>query len=64
MYQKLMAATAGKSFPIAGRNTHHENIIIERNGNECFKITTAQANGWCRINYYYADGSSEELYER
>ncbi len=63
MFERLNTITADKQFPINGRNSRHENIIIER-GDRCFKITTSQTNGWCRVNYYYEDGTCEELYER
>ena len=31
---------------------------------ECFKTETYQDNGWIRDNYYYEDGTVEELFRK
>lgn len=31
---------------------------------DCVRVDTFQANGWIRINYYWSDGTVEEMYER
>lgn len=55
-----------EDFPIAGKNENGENVMIEHyDGDDpYFKVTTFQNNNWVRINYYYEDGSTEEIYER
>lgn len=67
MFYKLKKETKGKSFPIMGKNEAGEATIIYHgvsDNEEFFKTTTAQKNGWIRVNIYYADGMCEELYER
>ena len=65
-YLDLIKEFNCEDFPVAGVNEDGEHAIIEHyNGDDpYFKITTLQHNGWTRINYYYEDGSREELYER
>ena len=67
MYQHLAKLTKGKELPMVASSATNENVVIER-GNDgeqnFFKVTTTQSNGWHRINTYYADGSSDETYER
>ena len=74
-YQYLMARTYGKPMPLAGKNIDGENVIIEHRtekwsyGEESwernyFQVTTAQHNGWTRINLLFEDGSHEELYQK
>lgn len=66
-YQKLQQLTEGLPLPLAGKNEHGENVIIEL-GSSCdnpfFKLITSQYNGWTRINLIYEDGSSDEFYRR
>ena len=62
-YQELSRLCKGKRLPICGTNEDGENIIIEQ-GCGFFKLTTAQHNGWTRINYICRDGSSDELYKK
>lgn len=67
MFNKLKRETKGKKFPLFGKNEDGEATIIYHgvsDNEEFFKTTTAQSNGWIRVNIYYADGSCEELYER
>lgn len=66
-YTELQHLTAGRAMPLAGRNEDGENVVIHAGsipGREFFLLITAQANGWIRRNYIYADGSSEEFYTR
>lgn len=49
---------------MCGKNSENENVIIQRLGPKCYCVSTMQNNGWCRKNYYYSDGSTEETYER
>ena len=61
-YKELNAVFAGKSFPLAAKNSDGENIIIER-GKGFFKLTTAQQNGWTRHNMIFENGNADEFYE-
>lgn len=66
-YRELDKVTAGKHLPVAGNNDNDEVVIIESGaGSEgrFFRLTTAQSNGWCRINTYYEDGDAEEAYRK
>ena len=68
MFQQLTRLTNGKVLPmVATSSTTGENVLVER-GNDgaqsFYKLTTTQHNGWHRINTYYADGSTDETYER
>lgn len=47
---------------LMGTNEYGENTLIEI-ASDCIKITTLQDNGWMRDNYYYPDGTVEEVYE-
>ena len=55
-----------EEFPVAGMNENGERVVIDRyDGEEAyFKVTTFQNNDWIRVNYYYQDGSVDEIYER
>lgn len=66
-YQEIATATASHQLPIAATNEHGENVTIEHRHFEnkrCFKLTTAQHNGWCRIDCIYDDGLLETTYRR
>ena len=66
-YAKLKQITQGKHLPAIGQNESGEHIIIEQgadDGGRFFRTTCAQSNGWVRVNTYYADGSTEELYDK
>lgn len=67
-YQELKELTKGQTLPLSGKNTSGENVIIEhripKQGQQYFQLTTAQHNGWTRINYIYEDGSTDELYSK
>ena len=62
-YKELRRLCFGKRLPIVATNADGENIIIEA-GKGFYRLTTAQHNGWCRIDTVYADGTSEEIYTR
>lgn len=67
MFEEIKEMTKRMEFPLMGTNEDGETVIVEHgslDGVEFFKTTTAQKNNWCRINYYYANGYSEELYTR
>lgn len=54
------------SLPQVGANEDDEIILIELvtiYGEKVIKWTTCQNNGWNRINYYWSDGTVEEMYE-
>lgn len=62
-FDEIEKMVSGKGLPICGKNEDDENVLIEK-GDGCYKLTTAQHNGWTRINLYHRDGSIEEMYER
>ena len=60
-----------EDLPLVAENETGERVIIEaerdENGNPIWKISTLQEgnkyHNWIRVNYYYEDGTVEELYE-
>lgn len=73
-YNELQQLCIGKSFPIAGKNEHGENVIITHRcqhwicgdikfDRPYFELTTAQHNSWTRHNLIFEDGAREEFYE-
>ena len=67
-YKDLKKLTKNVSLPCAGTNADGESVIVAAGcdpvtGN-FFQTTTAQENGWCRINRFYENGSTEEIYEK
>jgi hypothetical protein len=67
MYKQISRLTNGKNLPMVAKSADNENVIIERGNDgfqDFFKVTTAQHNGWNRINTYYSDGSADETYSR
>lgn len=66
-YSEIKKLTEGREFPITAKNEDGENVIIEIgyvDGEMLFAVTTAQTNGWLRINTYWADGTIEETYKK
>lgn len=65
-YQEIKQLCQGKHLPTTAKNEDGENVIIEQGCDEMnfFKLTTAQNNGWARINLIYEDGSTDELYQK
>ena len=74
-YANLKKLTEGHDLPLASTNEHGENVIIEHfvdrwNYEDLnwerphFRISTAQHNGWTRINFIYEDGAHDELYKK
>ena len=56
-----------KDLPLAAVTADGENCLVDvcnDDGEIVWKISTFQKNGWTRINYYYRDGSTEEMYEK
>ena len=49
--------------PLVGENEDGEMEMIEVLP-QFLKMTTYQSNGWIRINYFYTDGTIEELFDR
>lgn len=52
--------------PAVGTNENDEAIsicFVDIDGEKVIKWTTYQDNGWVRINYYWNDGTVEEMYE-
>lgn len=48
-------------------NDNGESVVISTEpfeGSYCYRLDTCQHNGWIRTNYYYEDGSIDELFER
>ena len=66
-FNELAWFTKGANFPAAAVNADGENVII-RMGEDCgekfFEVTTAQHNGWTRINYIWEDGTREEMFKK
>ena len=66
-FSELMELIKNHTLPLDATNEEGEFVIIEagtRDGERYFRLTTAQHNGWCRINYVYEDGTVEELFEK
>ena len=66
-YQELKKLCEGKHLPISGKNVDGENVIIAHGKDQersFYKLTTAQHNGWTRINFVYEDETHEELYKK
>lgn len=65
-YLELTKKFDHEDFPVAGFNENGERVIIDRYDGErkYFKVTTFQDNNWIRMNYYYQDGSFDEIYEK
>lgn len=42
-------------------------VIVDRGKDEAgrfYRLTTAQSNGWLKVNHYYEDGTVTETYKR
>lgn len=66
-YQEIKKLTKGKEFPMTAENENGEVVILEIgyvDGEMIFTVTTAQSNGWLRVNTYWEDGTIEETYKR
>ena len=66
-FEKLKKETQGYSFPLYGETEDGEDQIIEvgadKEMGQFFRVTTYQSNDWIRVNIYYEDGTTEELFE-
>jgi len=62
-YNEIKKMVHGKALPLTAENSDGEFVIIEGN-EDCYILTTAQNNDWCRINEYYPDGTVTETYEK
>lgn len=67
-YKELKKLTESKTLPLNGTNEDGEDVIIEagksQEGERYFRTITAQRNAWLRINMYWEDGTTEELYRK
>lgn len=69
-YKEIKEFTKDCELPFTATNDEEENVIIEHGREDdglkehFYKITTAQKNGWLRINIYWEDGTTEEMYEK
>ena len=67
-YADLEKLTAGKETPLSGTNELDENVVIYRGYSEdaqmhYYDVHTYQHNGWTRINVFWEDGTTEELFD-
>lgn len=62
IYEKLVKKY-GYVEGYVGRNSSGENVIVSIDKKEAC-LETLQDNGWARTNYYYPDGTWEELYSK
>lgn len=66
MYSELLKRFIDVELPTMCLNGNNEEVIVHKwhndNGNY-FCLVTAQNNGRIRHNYYYEDGTEEEIYE-
>lgn len=53
----------GTSEQLFGKNSDGENVIVERY-EDCILTVTFQRNDWIRKDYFYDDGTVEELFTR
>ena len=68
-FEELKSITKGKEYPVLYENENGEPVFIywvlpKDEIEECFKTETYQSNGWIRDNYYYEDGTVEELFRK
>lgn len=68
IFETLKQETQGYEFPLFGENEDGEGQTIEVGADaemgQFFRVTTFQHNGWTRINIYYEDGTTEEIYKK
>ena len=65
MYFEIKDLVKDKELPLCGTNDDGEAVVIEwSNDYNAYKVATLQHNGWVRVNYYYEDGTVEEIYEK
>ena len=64
---KKQIEDAGFNLPCSAVNSDGEFILIEEGNTETkehyYRLTTVQDNNRIRVNIYYEDGSSEQLFE-
>lgn len=64
-FEELDELTKNYDSLIHATNQDGEDVIIQWNKDRTiFTTTTAQSNGWLRINRYHKDGSYEEEYKK
>lgn len=65
MYNKIKTLVKSRELPLMYINGNDEVVMITWDAEyEAYKTITYQHNHWMRTNYYYADGTVEELYNR
>ena len=64
MGYSMLNSKLGSNGILHGINDSGEDVIIQRMSDDCILLTTCQSNNWLRKNYYYVDGTVEEMYER
>ena len=60
-------SSAGIKLPALMVNSDNEPVEIsclEDEDGKRYKVITYQSNGWNRTNYYWEDGTVEELYKK
>ena len=66
-YDTLKQFCLDANLPATAVNDKGESVVISTEpfeGSCCYRLDTCQHNGWIRTNYYYEDGSVDELFER
>ena len=65
-YWDIKRVVQGKA-PTIVENECLENVILEEGRDDeghFYRLTTAQGNGWCRVDHYYETGLITESYEK
>ena len=62
-YSEIKELVGEQMLPLSATADSGEDVIIE-GGDNCYRLTTLQNNGWLRINEFYEDGTITETYER
>lgn len=60
---EFMDKYGDKQMPFSGIDENGNYILIGVN-HDNITVKTFQKNGWVRINIYYRDGTSEELFDK
>lgn len=66
-FENLDVFCSTTNLPATAVNDNGESVIISTEpfeGSYCYRLDTCQHNGWIRTNYYYEDGSIDELFDR
>ena len=72
LYEILQSKTGtykdnGGTLPCVSKNAKDEITIMsegeDESGRHFYKVKTLQDNGWIRVNIFYDDGSTDEMFE-